>query len=67
MKTPTPDFTKDTVTLDDIVDWLNQGFKVHTSITLKANIRYGAYWNGEEIVVYEMREVKAQWKNINAS
>lgn len=60
MKTPTTDFNKDTVALSDIVDWINQGFKVKTQTTLKDGIRYGAYWDGESIVVYEMGEVRAQ-------
>lgn len=60
MKAPTPDFNKDTLTLSDIVDWVNQGFKVKTQTTLKDNIRYGAYWDGKYIVVYEMGEVRAQ-------
>ena len=60
MKTPQLDSTKTHVTLSDIVDWVNQGFKVETQTTLRDNIRYGAYWDGECIVVYEMGEVRAQ-------
>lgn len=60
MKAPTPDFTKDSASLDDIVDWVNQGYIVKSKRTLNKYTRYSAYWDGKAIVVYEAGEVEAQ-------